>query len=51
MQKFKDFLKKESIIKYLVKTAVYIVIFFIILYFMWQFLLDESLIDVLMQWH
>jgi hypothetical protein len=41
-------IKGIDITKYLIKAGVYIVIFFIILYFMWQFLLDESLFDVLM---
>lgn len=49
MYNINHILTEKNMIKYLVKAGVYIVIFFIVLYFMWQFLLDESLLDVLMK--
>jgi hypothetical protein len=34
-------------VKFLIKAAIYFVIFVVVLSFLWQFLLDESLFDVL----
>ncbi len=47
MQKIRDFFTHKSITQYLVKSTIYIVIFFVILALLWQFLLDESLFAVL----